>query len=124
MRYLNKANQADMLWYAEFYMKSALKLLRLHNETVETLNRYKRGGEQKIVVQHNVLADKAVVQFPIGGGRKYKIEGETPCSADYAVQKQEPTLIDHVANPRWPMGSADCMEEEVQALNRKKERNK
>jgi len=33
-------------------MKSAIKLLRLHNETIEALSRYRRGGEQKVVVQH------------------------------------------------------------------------
>ena len=33
-------------------MKSALKLIRLHTETVEAINRYKRKGEQKVIVQH------------------------------------------------------------------------
>ena len=28
------------------------KLMRLYNETFETLNRYRRKGKQKIVVQH------------------------------------------------------------------------
>jgi hypothetical protein len=37
---------------SEFYMKSAIKLLRLHNETIDALNRYRRGNEQKIIVQH------------------------------------------------------------------------
>jgi hypothetical protein len=57
MGYLKKANNADMLCHSEFYMKSALKLLRLHNETLETLNRYRRGGEQKVVVQHVNVSD-------------------------------------------------------------------
>jgi hypothetical protein len=57
MGYLKKANNSDMLCHSEFYMKSALKLLRLHNETLETLNRYRRGGEQKVVVQHVNVSD-------------------------------------------------------------------
>jgi hypothetical protein len=63
MRYLCKAGNTDSLLYSEFYMKSAIKLLRLHNETIETFNRHRRGGEQKIVVQHNMMVDKAVVNF-------------------------------------------------------------
>ena len=33
-------------------MSQAIKLLRLHNETVDTLGRYRRNGEQKVVVQY------------------------------------------------------------------------
>lgn len=42
----------DLITKVEFYMKSALKLLRLHNETLEAVSRYRRGGEQKVIVQH------------------------------------------------------------------------
>lgn len=51
MHYLCQAKMAEMP-HAEFYMKSGIKLLRLHNETIEALNRYRRGGEQKVIVQH------------------------------------------------------------------------
>jgi hypothetical protein len=63
MQYLSRAEKADMLNQAEFYMKSAIKLLRLHNETVEALSRYRRKGEQKVVVQHVNVNDggKAIV---------------------------------------------------------------
>ena len=52
MRCLRKAEDAEMMCHSEFYMRSAVKLLRLHNETVETLSRYRRKGEQKLIVQH------------------------------------------------------------------------
>lgn len=52
MGYLKKANDSAMLCHSEFYMKSAIKLFRLHNETLEALTRYRRGGEQKVIVQH------------------------------------------------------------------------
>lgn len=63
MEYLCRAEKADGLCQAEFYMKSAIKLLRLHNETVEALTRYRRKGEQKVVVQHVNVNDggKAIV---------------------------------------------------------------
>lgn len=52
MAYLCRAEINDTIPQCEFYMKNAMKLLRLHNETVEALNKYKRGGEQRVVVQH------------------------------------------------------------------------
>lgn len=52
MNYLSKADKADMLCHKEFYLKSSMKLLRLHNETIEALSKYRRQGEQKIIVQH------------------------------------------------------------------------
>lgn len=52
MHYLEKARKANQLPKSEFYMKSALKLIRLHMESVEAINRYKRKGEQKVIVQH------------------------------------------------------------------------
>ncbi len=52
MKYLSKAGEQDMMSHAEHYLKHAAKLLRLHNETVEALDKHRRGGDQKIVVQH------------------------------------------------------------------------
>ena len=83
---LRRSSTADMLCHSEHYVNKAIKLLRLHNETVEALNRYRRGGEQKIVVQHNVVADKAVVNFP--GGANTKNEGDTPCSKIMRLKSQ------------------------------------
>ena len=45
----------------------SIKLMRAHNETVDTLARYRRGGEQKMTVCH-VAADKAIVNNFTGGG--------------------------------------------------------
>lgn len=36
----------------ESMLGQAIKLLRLHNETVDALGRYRRNGEQKVVVQY------------------------------------------------------------------------
>lgn len=74
MSYLRRAEQTDLLAHSEFYMKSAMKLLRLHNETVEALGKHRRGGTQKVVVQHVHINDggKAVVGgvFEGGGGKQ------------------------------------------------------
>ncbi len=55
-----KAQQTGELSHCESYMNLSIKLLRLHNETVEALNRYRRGGIQQVIVQH-VTADRAIV---------------------------------------------------------------
>jgi hypothetical protein len=89
-----------------------------HNETVETLNRYRRGGDQKIVVQHNVMADKAIVNFP-GGGVNTINEGDTPCSTSYAELKPEPMAIDHAANPQCSTEGVDCTAVKAQVPNQK-----
>jgi hypothetical protein len=123
MRYLQKANETDRLIFAEFYMKSAIKLLRLHNETIDSLIRYRRGGEQKIFVQHNVLAGQAIVNNIAMAGAEAKNEGETPCSTNYAAQKPDQTAISHAASQPWPMESAGCMEEKAPARKRRKEKN-
>ena len=52
MHYLKLAGAENMIPQAEHYMKNAIKLLRLHNETVEAINRHRRGGSQKVIVQH------------------------------------------------------------------------
>lgn len=74
MSYFRQAETAEMLPQAEFYLKSAMKLLRLHNETVEALSKYRRGGTQNVVVQYVHVNDggKAVVGgvFEGGGGKQ------------------------------------------------------
>jgi hypothetical protein len=47
----------------ESLVGQAIRLLRLHNETVDALGRYRRNGEQKVVVQyfHVENGGKAVV---------------------------------------------------------------
>jgi len=60
MRYLARA-ESDENWlcHTESSIKMAVKLLRLKNETIETLMRYRKKGEQKIVVQHINVSDDA-----------------------------------------------------------------
>lgn len=70
MQYLSKAENSNTLPQSDFYMKNALKLLKLHNETVEALNRHRRGGTQRVLVQHVQVNDggKAVVGGVFEGG--------------------------------------------------------
>lgn len=60
---LTKAGTTDRMCHADHYSNRAIKLLRLHNETVECLSRYRRKGESKVVVQHVTVNDngKAIV---------------------------------------------------------------
>ena len=76
MDYLAMAVKTDSLSWKEYYVNSSIKLLRLHNETVEALNRYRRGGEQRVTVMH-VAQQMAVANHFVssgGGGDKKKKE--------------------------------------------------
>ena len=83
MKYLHRAENTDMIPQTEFCLKNAVKLLRLHNETVEALSKYRRGGEQRVLVQHvNVEGGaQAIVNngSMTGGGVKHKNGEVTPC---------------------------------------------
>lgn len=70
MQYLSKAENSNILLQSDFYMKNAIKLLRLHNETIEALNRHRRGCTQKILIQHVQVNDggKAIVGGVFEGG--------------------------------------------------------
>lgn len=61
-------------------MNTATKLIRLHNETIDALCRYRRGGEQRVIVQHIQVNDggKAVVGGMIEGGWGNKKTDEVP----------------------------------------------
>lgn len=82
MEYLKRAENCELIPQAEFYMKNAIKLLRLHNETVEVINKHRRGGEQKVTVQHQYVqvndGGQAVIG-QMGGGGKEKIAEVSPC---------------------------------------------
>ncbi len=84
MQYLEKAdmclqnmNDANPMEAAGFVnahntqMQFGIKLLRLHNETVETLSRRRRGNDQRITVQHVQVNDggQAMVGNFQSGGR-------------------------------------------------------
>lgn len=75
MNIMAKAWQTDRVDFASSYTNSATKLMRCYNETLETLNRYRRKGEQKITVQHVNVSDggQAIVSgntTTIGGSTK------------------------------------------------------
>lgn len=69
---LSRANKSDSMERAVVCTNLGVKLIRLHNETIEALSRYRRGGEQKVVVQHVNVNDggKAIVggNLEMGGG--------------------------------------------------------
>lgn len=65
------ANSCAPLPHIESTVSMATKLLRLKNETIETLIRYRRNGEQKVVVQHINLNDQSqaiIGDMRMGGG--------------------------------------------------------
>jgi hypothetical protein len=55
MEYLRRAEKAELLHFQDSCMNNASKLLRLHHATLEALMRYRRKGEQKVVVQHQYV---------------------------------------------------------------------
>jgi hypothetical protein len=72
MKRLSHGQQSQRIDQADFHFKWATRFLRLHNETIEALNRYRRKGEQKVVVQHVNVNDggNAIVGSQmIAGGR-------------------------------------------------------
>jgi len=120
MSNLRRAESADMMCHADHYGNKAIKLLRLHNETIEALNRYRRGGEQKVTVTHAVITEKAIVNnFNGVGGVSTKNEGASPCSPRNAEQKPELTTISHAASQPWQTEDVDSMEAKASDLKRK-----
>lgn len=65
---LQKSEAANRTDHADHYANKAVKFLRLHNETIEALSRYRRGGEQKINVTHALIANQAIVNSFNGEG--------------------------------------------------------
>lgn len=81
MKYLHRAEQENRIPQSEFYIKNAMKLLRLHNETIEALNKHRRGGEQRVVVQHVQVSNggQAIVGSVLtGGGGQQQKTSEVP----------------------------------------------
>ncbi len=123
MNRLFRAGNSDQITQSEAQINMATKMLRLHNETIEALSRYRRGGEQKVIVQH-VTADKAIVnqfngnQFRGEGGIKEN-KGNNPCS-ESAAPKPDQTVINHVASPQWPTADAASTVGCVQVPKQKK----
>lgn len=101
--------------------------MRVYNETIETLSRYRRGGEQRVIIQHQQVnlsgQAKAVVGnfHSEGGGGGIKKEGEPPCQ-QYAEPKQEQTITTPVDSQPWQTDGVDSMVGKAVGLKRKKVR--
>ncbi|NGX59128.1 MAG: hypothetical protein KR126chlam3_00273 [Chlamydiae bacterium] len=122
MKSFRRSGDADQLCHIEALTNLGMKLMRVHNETVETLSRYRRGGEQKILVSHAVLANQITNNYGEGGSPQNR--GDTSCPQENVEPKQRPTIISHVDSPQWPMEDADSMVEKVVEQKRKKVKRK
>lgn len=117
MASLNKAANSETLMHVESWTNLAIKLMRVHNETVTTIDR-RRGAKQEIIVKHAVLANQVNFNNQVGGPPNF--EGDTPCSRDYAMQGLEQTTIKDVGNRQWPENlNAGCMEGKAVDLKQK-----
>lgn len=52
MDWLGKAKRTERVDFANIYLNGASKLLTRHHETLDTLLKYRRKGEQKVHVEH------------------------------------------------------------------------
>ena len=71
MASLNKFHIGASLEHSQIYLNAASKLLRLQQETLEKLEKYRRKGEQRVIVQHVQVNNggKAIVgNFQANGG--------------------------------------------------------
>jgi hypothetical protein len=73
MVYLSSQGREDLsLKISEVYFNRSVKLMRLYNETLDALMRYRRKGEQRVTVQHVNVSDggKAIIggSLSMGGG--------------------------------------------------------
>ncbi len=84
MQLMNSAMSTDNEKIMDLYINRYTKLVRLYNETLEALNRYRRKGEQRVKVVHQYVqvneGGQAVVtgEFSRGGG-KTKRRRSSPC---------------------------------------------
>lgn len=70
MNFMNRTTNIEISEQAvDLNINRATKLMRLYNETLETLNRYRRKGEQKVTVQHVNVSNggQAVVTGSMNG---------------------------------------------------------
>jgi hypothetical protein len=120
MLHMAKAQRMTEISHYESYMNLSIKLMKVHNETIETLSRYRRGGEQKVTVTHAVLANNAVVNNFTGGGDISKKAGDSPCQ-QYAEQKQEPMAINLADSQQCLTEGVGFMEEKARGQKQKKD---
>lgn len=76
MTWLGKSIRADRVDFANIYLNGASKLLTRHHEALASLMKYRRGGEQRVHVEHVHVHNggKAVVGNIGPGGVKKKNE--------------------------------------------------
>ena len=120
MKCFRQCGNADGFGLAEATANLGIKLMRVHNETIDTLSRYRRGGEQKITVSHAVLANQITNNY--GEGVSPQNRGNTSCPQENAEPRQRPTTISHADSPQWPMADVDSMVEK--AVGQKQKRAK
>ncbi len=77
MLFIGYARNENMVCQQEHYLKNGFKFLRLHDETLQTLDRLRR-KEQRIVVQHVTVNDggQAAILTKIDGGGGVKEKGD------------------------------------------------
>ena len=70
MDWLGRAKRTDRIDFANVYLNGASKLLNRHHETLETLLKYRRKGEQRVHVEHVHVHDggQAIVGNVCPGG--------------------------------------------------------
>lgn len=80
MLFMSRTTIAQYQKNIDHNLNNATKCMRLHNETLEALNRYKRKGEQLVKVVHQYVqvneGGQAVVtgEMTPGGGKKKKVK--------------------------------------------------
>lgn len=68
LRFLGSCNTTEMLKQAQFHGNIGIKMLRLSQESIHTLTRYRAGGVQQINVVHMHDNAKAIIAHDMGGG--------------------------------------------------------
>jgi len=116
MNILRKSEQSDQIPQADYYTNKALKLMRLHNETVTILQKLKNGGEQKVTVTHAVITEKAIVNNFNGGGVECSNKGKRSCKSQDVVQKRKPEMANPVEMDVYAVEDAGCTAEKAQGL--------
>ena len=120
MRHMSYLQHPDISQgHFDRYSNYATKLMRLHDETLEALNRYRRKGEQKVIVQHVNVNDggQAVVAGQFNHqreGARVRNQRSSPCQEQYAEQKHDKIATNYVNNQQCPTEDVDYMEEKVQ----------
>jgi hypothetical protein len=122
---LARAATATQISHRDSYINTSTKLFRVHNETIEALNRHRRGGEQRVIVQHQQVNISGQAQAVVGnfhsegGGGSIKNRGDNPCQ-QYAEPKQEQTTTSPVGNTPCPTEGAGCTVESVPGRKQRK----